>query len=137
MVGRTYSPADMARQIAAASAAPVYGVLETYLGQGIVGGAFPSFEAHGKLAGRGGAKGGGRRGGGVGGGGGGVEGVKRGEEGRGEGGGQEEGRGKKEEGGGGGGGGVLAGEKPEGIAVHLRLYRCQRRLASAAPLGHE
>jgi PAS domain S-box-containing protein len=49
--GRTYSPADMARQIAAASAAPVYGVLETYFGQGIVGGSFPSFEAHGKLAG--------------------------------------------------------------------------------------
>jgi PAS domain S-box-containing protein len=48
---RTYSPADMARQVAAASAAPVYGVLETYLGQGIIGGAFPSFEAHGKLAG--------------------------------------------------------------------------------------
>ena len=49
--GRTYAPADIARQIAAASVAPVYGVLETYLGQGIVGGAFPSFEAHGKLAG--------------------------------------------------------------------------------------
>jgi formate hydrogenlyase transcriptional activator len=43
--GRTYSPADIARQITAASAAPVYGV------QGIVGGSFPSFEAHGKLAG--------------------------------------------------------------------------------------
>jgi PAS domain S-box-containing protein len=49
--GHTYSPADVARKIAEASAAPVYGVLETYLGQGIVGGAFPSFEAHGKLAG--------------------------------------------------------------------------------------
>ena len=49
--GRTYSPADIARQIAAASAVPVYGVLETYFGQGIVGGSFPSFEAHGKLAG--------------------------------------------------------------------------------------
>jgi formate hydrogenlyase transcriptional activator len=49
--GHTYSPADIARQIAVASAAPVYGVLETYLGQGIVGGAFPNFEAHGKLAG--------------------------------------------------------------------------------------
>ena len=49
--GRTYSPADIARQIAAASAAPVYGVLETYLGQGIIGGSFPNFEAHGKLAG--------------------------------------------------------------------------------------
>ena len=45
------APADVARQIAVASVAPVYGVLETYLGQGIVGGAFPSFEAHGKLAG--------------------------------------------------------------------------------------
>ena len=49
--GRSYSPADVARQIVAASAAPVYGVLETYLGQGIVGGAFPNFEPHGKLAG--------------------------------------------------------------------------------------
>ena len=50
--GHTYAPADVARPIAAASTAPVYGVLETYLGQGIVGGAFPSFEAHGKLAGQ-------------------------------------------------------------------------------------
>jgi formate hydrogenlyase transcriptional activator len=50
--GHTYSPADVAKRIAAASAAPVYGVLETYLGQGIVGGAFPTFEAHGKLAGQ-------------------------------------------------------------------------------------
>ena len=49
--GRTYSPADVAKRVAAASPAPVYGVLETYLGQGIVGGAFPSFEAHGMLAG--------------------------------------------------------------------------------------
>ena len=49
--GHTYAPADIARLIAAASAAPVYGGLETYLGQGIVGGAFPSFESHGKLAG--------------------------------------------------------------------------------------
>jgi PAS domain S-box-containing protein len=48
---RTYAPADVAKPIAAASAAPVYGVLETYLGQGIVGGSFPSFAAHGKLAG--------------------------------------------------------------------------------------
>ncbi|HEX2932011.1 MAG TPA: sigma 54-interacting transcriptional regulator, partial [Candidatus Binatia bacterium] len=47
----TYSPADVAKRITAASAAPVYGVLETYLGQGIVGGAFPGFETHGKLAG--------------------------------------------------------------------------------------
>jgi formate hydrogenlyase transcriptional activator len=49
--GHTYSPADVAKRIATASSAPVYGVLETYLGQGIVGGVFPSFEAHGKLAG--------------------------------------------------------------------------------------
>jgi PAS domain S-box-containing protein len=49
--GHTYSPADVAKRIAAASTVPVYGVLETYLGQGIVGGAFPGFEAHGKLAG--------------------------------------------------------------------------------------
>jgi formate hydrogenlyase transcriptional activator len=49
--GHTYAPADLARPIAAASGAPVYGGLETYLGQGIIGGAFPSFEAHGKLAG--------------------------------------------------------------------------------------
>jgi PAS domain S-box-containing protein len=49
--GRTYSPADVAKRAAAATPAPVYGVLETYFGQGIVGGAFPSFEAHGMLAG--------------------------------------------------------------------------------------
>jgi signal transduction histidine kinase len=49
--GNTYSPADVAKRAAGASAAPVYGVLETYLGQGIVGGAFPSFESHGRLAG--------------------------------------------------------------------------------------
>ncbi|HEX7230614.1 MAG TPA: sigma 54-interacting transcriptional regulator, partial [Candidatus Binatia bacterium] len=50
-VDRTYAPADVAKAISAASAAPVYGGLETYVGQGIVGGVFPSFEAHGKLAG--------------------------------------------------------------------------------------
>ena len=49
--GHNYSPADVAKRIAAASAAPVYGVLDSYLGQGIVGGAFPSFESHGRLAG--------------------------------------------------------------------------------------
>jgi signal transduction histidine kinase len=49
--GHNYSPADVAKRIAAASAAPVYGVLESYLGLGIVGGAFPSFESHGRLAG--------------------------------------------------------------------------------------
>ena len=48
----TYSPADVAKWIAAASAAPVYGVLDSYLGQGIVGGVFPSFESHGRLAGQ-------------------------------------------------------------------------------------
>ena len=47
-----YSPADVAKWIAAASAAPVYGVLDSYLGQGIVGGVFPSFESHGRLAGQ-------------------------------------------------------------------------------------
>jgi signal transduction histidine kinase/CheY-like chemotaxis protein len=51
-VGSAYSPADVAKRIAGASAAPVYGVLESYLGQGIVGGAFPSFESHGRLAGQ-------------------------------------------------------------------------------------
>ena len=49
--GHNYSPADVAKWIAAASAAPVYGVLESYLGLGIVGGVFPSFESHGRLAG--------------------------------------------------------------------------------------
>jgi len=49
--GHNYSPADVAKRIAAASAAPVYGVLESYLGLGIVGGVFPSFESHGRLAG--------------------------------------------------------------------------------------
>ncbi len=40
------------RQVAAASAAPVYGYLETYLGVGVVGGAIPDFAAHGRDAAR-------------------------------------------------------------------------------------
>ena len=42
----------MAGQVAAASAAPVYGYLETYLGAGLVGGAIPDLAAHGRDAAR-------------------------------------------------------------------------------------
>ena len=49
--GDTFVPRDMARSFAEASSAPVYGILGTYIGQGIVGGSVPSFAAHGKLAG--------------------------------------------------------------------------------------
>jgi PAS domain-containing protein len=49
--GDSFVPRDMARSLAEASGAPVYGILGTYLGQGVVGGSVPSFAAHGKLAG--------------------------------------------------------------------------------------
>ena len=50
--GKTRTNPQVARQVAAASAAPVYGYLETYLGVGLVGGAMPDFAAHGRDAAR-------------------------------------------------------------------------------------
>ncbi len=48
--GTTFSPRDALARIAEASSVPVFGVLETYLGQGIVGGHMLSFTAHGREA---------------------------------------------------------------------------------------
>jgi two-component system sensor kinase FixL len=48
--GRNYVPRDVAAMVAAASSAPVYGVAETYIGTGVVGGAMPSMEAIGRGA---------------------------------------------------------------------------------------
>ena len=49
--GRNYQTPIVAKQVAEASRAPVYGVLETTFGQSIVGGVMASFESHGTLAG--------------------------------------------------------------------------------------
>ena len=49
--GRNYQTPIVAKQVAEASRAPVYGVLETTFGQGIVGGVMASFAVHGTLAG--------------------------------------------------------------------------------------
>jgi hypothetical protein len=48
--GRKFVVADAASLVAAASAAPVYGHLETMLGKGIVGGTMYSFEGRGRRA---------------------------------------------------------------------------------------
>jgi signal transduction histidine kinase len=50
--GQTRTNPQVAGQVAAASAAPVYGYLETYLGGGLVGGAIPDLAAHGRDAAR-------------------------------------------------------------------------------------
>src|SRR5262245_23425730 len=49
--GRTFVIPDVARQISAASKAPVYGPFETFMGQGIVGGTMYSFEERGERMG--------------------------------------------------------------------------------------
>jgi len=48
--GARLVPRDIAKRIANASTAPVYGVLDSYLGQGVVGGSTPSFVAHARAA---------------------------------------------------------------------------------------
>ena len=50
--GRTHLPSDLVRPISEASAAPVYGFFETYLGQGIVGGSIDSLAGQGRAAGK-------------------------------------------------------------------------------------
>lgn len=50
--GKVFTPIESFRIIAAASAVPVYGPLDTFLGAGAVGGYTPSFEAMGQQAGR-------------------------------------------------------------------------------------
>jgi signal transduction histidine kinase len=49
--GASSNPHEAAARIAKASAAPVYGPLDTFIGTGVVGGRMPSFEAVGRQAG--------------------------------------------------------------------------------------
>jgi signal transduction histidine kinase len=49
--GTPSNPHEAAGRLAKASAAPVYGPLETFIGTGVVGGRMPSFEAVGRQAG--------------------------------------------------------------------------------------
>jgi signal transduction histidine kinase len=49
--GTNYSTAEIIEQIAATTSAPMYGLYDTLLGHGIVGGSLQSAEAQGKLAG--------------------------------------------------------------------------------------
>jgi signal transduction histidine kinase len=48
--GQALTPADVAQMLSRASAAPVYGVWESQLGRGIVGGSVESLVAHGRRA---------------------------------------------------------------------------------------
>jgi len=48
--GRDSTTPEVARQIAAASPVPVFGLTDTVLGTGVVGGRVVDFEAHGKVA---------------------------------------------------------------------------------------
>jgi PAS domain S-box-containing protein len=50
--GELFVPRDLTADVSAAGSAPVYGVYDTYLGRGIVGGYMESFEAIGREAGR-------------------------------------------------------------------------------------
>ncbi|HEY6353076.1 MAG TPA: histidine kinase dimerization/phospho-acceptor domain-containing protein, partial [Burkholderiaceae bacterium] len=50
--GRSRSSPRTAHEIAEASAAPVYGFIDTYMGQGVVGGALTDFAAQGRAAGQ-------------------------------------------------------------------------------------
>jgi PAS domain S-box-containing protein len=50
--GERFIPRDVAATIADAASAPVYGVYDTYLGQGIVGGYMDTFEGTGRAAAR-------------------------------------------------------------------------------------
>ena len=49
--GKAFNPRDAAALMARASAAPVYGPFDTFIGTGIVGGRMPSFEEMGRQAG--------------------------------------------------------------------------------------
>jgi signal transduction histidine kinase len=48
--GQSFTPADAAELLSRASAAPVYGVWESQLGRGIVGGSMEGLDAHGRRA---------------------------------------------------------------------------------------
>src|SRR5262249_8670347 len=49
--GRTFVPRDIVTQLSAASPAPIYGAVETFIGQGVVAGSVYSLEARGQRAG--------------------------------------------------------------------------------------
>jgi signal transduction histidine kinase len=48
--GHLFTPRDSARLIAGASAAPVYGPFDTFIGTGVIGGRMPTFEEMGRQA---------------------------------------------------------------------------------------
>ncbi len=50
--GKTYNPRDVAERLSRASSAPVFGLYETLLGHGIVGGSLVSYEGIGTQAGQ-------------------------------------------------------------------------------------
>ena len=50
--GRPYTPREVLRTISAQSGAPLYGMVETYLGFGMAAGMAESYEEHGKLLGQ-------------------------------------------------------------------------------------
>ena len=51
-LGRPYTPREVLRAISARSVAPVYGIVETYIGFGMAAGNAESYEEHGKLIGQ-------------------------------------------------------------------------------------
>ena len=59
--GRPYTPREVLRAVSKASAAPVYGVAETYLGFGVAAGSVESYADRGRLVARAGARCAGRR----------------------------------------------------------------------------
>ena len=50
--GRPYRPPDVAQEISLVSAAPVYGLYETYIGRGVAAGSMASYEERGRLVGQ-------------------------------------------------------------------------------------
>jgi signal transduction histidine kinase len=52
VTGKTHSPRDVAERLSQASTAPIFGLYDTLMGSGIVGGSLASFEQTGSQAGR-------------------------------------------------------------------------------------
>jgi signal transduction histidine kinase len=50
--GRPYRPPDVAQVVSRVSAAPVYGLYETYIGRGVAAGSMASYEDRGRLVGQ-------------------------------------------------------------------------------------
>jgi signal transduction histidine kinase len=50
--GRPYRPPDVAQAMSSVSAAPVYGLYETYVGRGVAAGSMASYEDRGRLVGQ-------------------------------------------------------------------------------------